>query len=488
VPRSAAAGPEGFVLRGRRIVAESLPGGIGPAAIYVENGRIVAVRGYEDVPAGRAVIEAREGVVLPGIVDTHVHINEPGRAGWEGFASATRAAAAGGITTLVDMPLNSIPPTTSLAHLRAKLDAAAGQLYADVAIWGGVVPGNAADLPALAAAGVCGFKCFLVPSGVEEFPAVGESELRAALEPRLPVLVHAELPGPIAAAAVRQEGSRPTPARKTYASWLAARPAAAEIEAIAMLLRVARELCARGAEPAGRLHVVHLSSAEALPLLARAKEQGLAVTVETCPHYLTFAAEEIPDGATEFKCAPPIRSRKNRERLWQGLSAGLIELIASDHSPCPEEMKRRGGGDFAAAWGGIASVELSLAAVWTEARRRGYTPPNLARWMSARPAELAGLAGRKGAIAPGCDADLVVWDAEREFEVKPQEMHQRHKLTPYAGRRLAGVVEATYLRGVKIYDRATNSFPAGPAGKTLRRGSGEFSAAGDAAPAPRASR
>jgi allantoinase len=488
VPRSAAAGPEGFVLRGRRIVARNLPGGIGPAAIHIENGKIAAVGGYEDVPAGRAVIETGERVVLPGIVDTHVHINEPGRADWEGFASATRAAAAGGITTLVDMPLNSIPPTTSLAHLRAKIEAAAGQLYADVAFWGGVVPGNAAELPALAAAGVCGFKCFLVPSGVEEFPAVGEPELRAALDRGLPLLVHAELPGPIAEAAARYENSRAPLAREAYAWWLAARPAAAETAAIALVLRVAQEAGARGAEPAGRLHIVHLSSAEALPALARAKEQGLAVTVETCPHYLTFAAEEIPDGATEFKCAPPIRSRANRERLWQGLSAGLIELIASDHSPCPAEMKRRGEGDFAAAWGGIASVELSLAAVWTEARRRGYTPPNLARWMSARPAELAGLAGRKGAIAPGCDADLVVWDAEREFEVKPEELHHRHKLTPYAGRRLAGVVEATYLRGVKIYDRATNGFPAGPAGRPLRRGGGEFSAAGEATPAPRGSR
>jgi allantoinase len=485
VTTNAAAGPGAFVLRGRRIVADNLPDGLGPAAIHIQHGTIVAVRAYEDVPAGWLVVEAGERAVLPGMVDTHVHVNEPGRTEWEGFASATRAAAAGGITTIVDMPLNSIPPTTSVAHLRAKVEAAAGQLWTDVAFWGGVVPGNASELPALAAAGVCGFKCFLVPSGVEEFPAVGETEVRAALERGLPLLVHAELPGPIAQAAARQQGCQAGLARETYASWLAARPPEAEIEAIRLLLRLARE---PGMRTGARLHIVHLSSAEALPLLAQAREEGLAVTVETCPHYLAFAAEEIHDGATEFKCAPPIRSRENRERLWQALSNGLIDLVASDHSPCPAEMKRRAGGDFAAAWGGIASVELSLAAVWTEARRRGYTPPNLARWMSAGPAELAGLAGRKGGIAAGCDADLVVWDAEREFQVSAEELHHRHKLTPYAGRRMAGVVEATYLRGVKVYDRATNSFPAGPVGKALRRGGGEFSEAAGPEPARRGSR
>jgi len=488
-----------FVLRGRRIVSANLAGGFGPGAIHIQNGKIVAVCGYDEVPAGWPVIDAGECTVLPGIVDTHVHMNEPGRTDWEGFASATRAAAAGGITTIVDMPLNSIPPTTALAHLEAKLEAAGGQLWCDVGFWGGIVPGNTAELPALAAAGVCGFKCFLVPSGVEEFPAIGERELRAALAVlggaslaqmgrSLPVLVHAELPRPLARAAAASAGMAP----QRYASWLAARPAAAETEAIRLLLRLARGPSARGAKSDGaraaRLHIVHLSAAEALPLLARARKEGLAVSVETCPHYLTFSAEEVTDGATEFKCAPPIRERANRERLWQAISQGAIDLIASDHSPCPTEMKRRAEGDFAEAWGGIASIELSLAAVWTEARRRGYTPPDLARWMSAGPAALAGLEQRKGAIGPGRDADIIVWDPESEFVVSGEELHHRHKLTPYAGRKLAGVVEATYLRGAKVYDRAARGFPAGPVGRMLRRGSGEFNLRTRIAPGEQASR
>jgi allantoinase len=463
---STGTGPSGWALRGRRIVADGPPGGLGPASIHIRNGKIIALAGYQDIPAGWPVVEAGERVVMPGLVDTHVHINEPGRTEWEGFATATRAAAAGGITTLVDMPLNSIPPTTSRDHLDAKIRAAQRQLWCDMAFWGGIVPGNAAELRALAAAGVCGFKCFLVPSGVEEFPAVGERELRAALDElagtRLPVLVHAELPGPIAQATGASSSLPP----RAYASWLAARPAAAEKEAIELVVRLARDLPAR-------LHIVHLSSTEALPLLALAREAGLEITAETCPHYLTFAAEEIPEGATEYKCAPPIRGRENREGLWRALGDGRIDLIASDHSPCPAEMKRRADGDFQKAWGGIASLQLTLAAVWTEARHRGYTPRNLARWMSAAPADLAGLAGCKGAIAPGRDADLIVWDAEAEFEVKAENLHHRHKLTPYAGRRLAGVVEATYLRGVKVYDRTAHGFPAGPAGKIVRRGSNE---------------
>jgi len=407
--------------------------------VIVREGRIADVLRAADAPALDAE-DLGELVLMPGLVDTHVHVNEPGRTEWEGFETATRAAAAGGVTTIVDMPLNSVPATTTVAALAAKRAAAAGQCVVDVAFWGGVVPGNAEELAGLAAAGVRGFKCFLVPSGVDEFPHVGERELHEAMPQiarlGLPLLVHAELPGPIEAAARSATWRDP----RAYASWLASRPDGAEREAIAMMLT----LCA---ETRCRLHIVHLASADAVPLLRSARARRLAVTVETCPHYLFFDAGEIADGATPFKCAPPIRERENREALWAALRARVIDLIATDHSPCPPEMKRMESGDFFAAWGGIASLELSLAAVWNGARVRGFTPADLARWMCEAPARLAGLEGTKGTIAPGLDADLVVWDPAEEWTVDAAALHQRHKLTPYAGRRLAGRVRRTYVRG-----------------------------------------
>lgn len=445
-----------FVIRGRRVVT---PTEMAPASIHIRSGVISAVARFDEVPGGCPVFEAGDSVVMPGIVDTHVHINEPGRTGWEGFASATQAAAAGGITTLLDMPLNSQPPTTSVDFLRAKLEATRGQLWVDVGFWGGVVPGNVPELAGLLDAGVFGFKCFLVPSGVEEFGQVTEADLRRALSvlasTGAPLLVHAELPGPIEQAAGRND----SPAR--YSAWLGSRPRAAENEAVALLVRLSRELGAR-------LHVVHLSSSDALPSLRRAKEEGLGVSVETCPHYLHFAAEEIPNGGTEFKCAPPIRERENRERLWAGLDDAVIDFVASDHSPCPPEMKCRETRDFLRAWGGIASLELTLPVVWTQARQRGYSFSRVVEWLCAGPARLAGLEKRKGIIAPGYDADLVVWNPEASFRVEPERLHHRHKLTPYAGEVLSGVVEAAFLRGQKIYDRG--NFPTGPIGAVLKRG------------------
>ena len=428
-----------FALRSRRTV---LPHGVEDKVVVVRDGRIADV-----LPAGHAVAldaeDLGELALMPGIVDPHVHVNEPGRAEWEGFETATRAAAAGGVTTIVDMPLNSVPATTTTAGLGAKREAAKGKCAVDVAFWGGVVPGNAGQIEPLAAAGVRGFKCFLVPSGVDEFPHVGERDLREAM-PRiarlgLPLLAHAEAPGPIEAAA-RAAGPDP----RSHASWLASRPRAAELEAIAMLLALCEETGCR-------VHIVHLSAADAVPMLRDARARGLPVTVETCPHYLYFAAEEIADGATPFKCAPPIRERENREALWAALREGVIDLVATDHSPCPPAMKRLESGDFFAAWGGIASLELSLAAVWTEARARGFTPADVARWMCERPARLAGL-GAKGAIEPGREADLVVWDPAEEWTVDASRLHQRHKLTPYAGRRLAGRVRRTYLRGERVFE------------------------------------
>lgn len=438
--------------------------GVRPAGVHVGEGVIAGVRAYDDAPRGVPLEDAGDCVLMPGLVDTHVHINEPGRADWEGFESATRAAAAGGITTLIEMPLNSIPPTTTVEAYRAKLAAAQGKCWVDVGFWGGVVPGNTGELRGLYQAGVFGFKCFLVPSGVEEFTPVTDTDLRAAL-PELvrlgaPLLVHAEAPGPLARAQQRPAQRKKASASK-YATWLAARPREAENEAIGWLIGLCAEFDVR-------MHIVHLASSDALLLLRWARNDGLPITVETCPHYLAFFAEEIPDAATQFKCAPPIREGENRERLWGALAEGLIDFIATDHSPCPPTMKCGDSGDFLRAWGGIASLQLSLPVVWTEAQRRGHSFADLARWLCAGPARLAGLHARKGAIAAGYDADLVVWDPETTFRVAPDKLHHRHKLTPYAGRRLAGVVQSTYLRGEKIFDRG--QFPGKAAGRILKRG------------------
>jgi len=446
-----------LVIRSQRVLIE---GGLYPASITAKDGVISAINPFEDFGSGSDHQDFDEAIIMPGLVDTHVHINEPGRAEWEGFATATRAAAAGGVTTLIEMPLNSIPATTTRDALEIKVAAALGRLAVDVGFWGGVVPGNAADLRGLYDAGVFGFKCFLVPSGVPEFAHVGEPELREAL-PALSslnavLLVHSELPEPIAEATSEVRGDDP----RRYSTWLKSRPRAAENEAIALLIRLSREFNAH-------IHVVHLSSSDALACLRQARAEGAKITVETCPHYLTFTAEEIRTGATEFKCAPPIRRRTNREQLWQALADGSIDLVATDHSPCPTAMKCRETGDFMRAWGGISSLELSLPVMWTEARSRGASVAQLARWLSEAPSRLAGL-HRKGAIAVGYHADFVVWDPEAEFRVEAGRLHQRHKLTPYAGRKLRGLVQATFLRGQKIYDRGT--FPDPAAGCVLRRG------------------
>lgn len=424
------------ILRSRRVVT---PEGERAAAVVFEGGRIRAVDAFEAHPAAE---DLGPLVLLPGLVDSHVHCNDPGRADWEGFATATRAAAAGGITTLVDMPLNSIPATTTVAALAAKRLAARGRLAVDVGFWGGVVPGNAADLEALWEAGVLGFKCFLVPSGVDEFPSLGEDALGSALRvlARLaaPLLVHAELPGPIEIATLAARGDR-----RAYATYLATRPSAAEAQAIDLLARL---------DAGGPIHVVHVTSRRALEAIVRARRHGVAMTAETCPHYLTFAAEDIRDGATAWKCAPPIRSRDEREALWRALGDGTLDLVASDHSPSPPARKHVENGDFLAAWGGVASLQVALCAVWTGAAERGHGLAEVARWMGSAPAKLAGLGGRKGAIAPGCDADLVVFAPEASWTVVGTRLEHRHPLTPYEGLALRGRVLRTYLRGELVYD------------------------------------
>src|SRR5215475_10056627 len=436
-----------LVIRGRRVVFAEY---VAPASIHIRDERIVRVADYDDVSANCELIEAgSDSVVMPGLVDTHVHINDPGRTHWEGFETATQAAAAGGVTTLIDMPLNSLPPTTTPAALAAKRAAARPSAFVDVGFWGGAVPGNLAGLAGLHEAGVFGFKAFLADSGVPEFGALDAPGLDAVLAEaaRLGALliVHAEDPGVL--------GSAPDPAGRRYTGFLASRPAAAEDTAIAGLLAAA-------ARHGARVHILHLASASALPLIAAARAGGARVTAETCPHYLTFCAEEVPDGATEFKCCPPIRDAANRDGLWAGLAEGLIGMVVSDHSPCPPALKRRVAGDFGAAWGGISSLQLGLPAVWTGARRRGRDLADVVRWMAAGPAALAGLAG-KGAIAPGCDADLVAFDDAAEFTVDPARLRHRHPVTPYAGRTLTGVVRRTWLRGREA--------GAAPAGRLLTR-------------------
>jgi len=442
----------------RRVVT---PEGLRAAAIVTEGGRIRQV-----VDAGKAPVEADEvrdfgdAAILPGLVDSHVHINDPGRAEWEGFETGTRSAAAGGYTTLVDMPLNCVPATTDLGALEAKRGSAKGRCWVDWRAWGGVVEDNQNCIEPLAKAGAAGFKCFLVHPGIDSFTMVTEGQLRAGLphvaRSGLPLLVHAEFAGPIDAATARLAGAN----WSSYETYLKSRPQEAEVAAIRMLLRLCREF-------RFRLHVVHLSASEALSELRSARAEGLAVTVETCPHYLHLTAETIPNGATQFKCAPPIRSEVNREELWRGLREGVIDLIATDHSPCPPEMKALKQGNFEDAWGGIAGLSVALAVVHTEASQRGFSLCDIARWMAQEPAKLAGCGARKGKIAAGYDADLVIFEPEAEFQVTADRLYYRHPVSPYLGERLRGRVRATYLRGQLIFE--DGRFSAEPVGQEYRQ-------------------
>lgn len=448
------------IIRSRRIV---IGDEVVSASLLVKDGVIGEICEYEfaeltELQAAPDVIidDVGDLVVMSGLVDTHVHVNEPGRTEWEGYESATRAAAAGGITTLVDMPLNCIPATTSLAALDEKRAAAEGACAIDVGFWGGVVPGNRDQLRAMIDAGVMGFKCFLIDSGVPEFEYAKEADVRAALailgEAGVPLLCHAELAGPIDAAAARVAAMDP----RRYVTYLSSRPPEAEELAIAMMVK----LCAETGAP---VHIVHHSAASALALVEGARQDGLPLTAETCPHYLHFAAEDIPDGATEFKCAPPIRERDNREALWQALASGVLDMVVSDHSPCTVGLKKRDAGHFMDAWGGVASLQITLPVVWTDARQRAVSLPELARWMCARPARLAGLP-KKGAIARGMDADLVIWNPDEAHEIAAERLQHRNKITPYHGQNLWGVVEKTYLRGRCVFRRGQYSAPAGAAG------------------------
>jgi allantoinase len=423
------------------------PDGIRPAVVHVHDGRIAAVLPYAPVLPVAAATELGDRLLLPGLVDTHVHIDEPGRTHWEGFEYVSRGAAAGGYTTLVDMPLNCLPATTSVEALREKMHAADGHCLVDYAFWGGVVPGNAKELPSLVRHGVRGFKCFLIQPGIDGFEMVTERDLEAAMPAiaaaGVPLLAHCELPAPVERA--QQALDARAADWRQYATYLASRPDEAESAAIRLMIQLCRKhRC--------HVHVVHLSSVSALADLRAARSEGLPLTVETCPHYLACCAEEIGSGATLFKCAPPIRGRANRGELWDALREGAIDLIATDHSPCPPEMKDLQQGSFRQAWGGIASLQFALPVVWTHAQARGIPIEAVVEWMAWQPARLAHLDDRKGRIQAGYDADLVVFDPDASFHADAAGMHHRHKLTPYAGQRLTGVVETTFVRGVKVYE------------------------------------
>jgi allantoinase len=421
-----------LALRGRRILTEN---GLRPGAVLISGEKIAAVVGPDEVPAGTRTRECGDLAVLPALVDTHVHVNEPGRTHWEGFATATAAAAAGGIGTIVDMPLNCSPVTTRRAALETKLAAIEGKLAVDAAFWGGLVPGNLAELEPLAEAGVVGFKCFLTHSGIDEFPNVTREDLEVAMPLiaglGLPLIVHAEL-DPCA----ESLGDA-----RRYATYLGSRPGEMELRAIRLLI----ELCRKHRT---RTHIVHLSCADALGEIERAKSECLPLTVETCPHYLTFAADEVPDGATQFKCAPPIRSGENRERLWAGLGRGVIDFVVSDHSPCAPELKKAEVGDFVGAWGGIAGLQFVLPAVWSGAKRRGYALEEISRWTARNTADFVGM--NKGRLQKGRDADVLLFDDAEPYDPLPENIRHRHRGTPYLGHRLRGVVEELYLRGESI--------------------------------------
>ncbi|QIX62405.1 allantoinase AllB [Hymenobacter sp. BT18] len=427
-----------FALVSKKVV---LPTGMQPALVVVQAGRIAAVL-EPGVPVQMPIIDLGHRTLLPGLIDPHVHINEPGRTAWEGFDTATRAALAGGLTMLVDMPLNSAPVTTSVASLELKLAAARQNLHTNVGFWGGIVPGNAAEVEGLIAHGVLGFKAFLTHSGIDDFPNATEADLRAVMpllaRHGLPLLVHCELS--------QDDDTWKQGDKQSYPNYLASRPRSWEDEAVALMIRLCRETGCR-------THIVHLSSADSLPQLAAAKAEGLPITVETGQHYLFFAAEDIPDGQTRFKCAPPIREQANNEQLWQALQTGLIDFVATDHSPAPPDLKQLDSGDFTTAWGGIASLQLALPVLWTAAQPRGASLVDLAHWLSANPAKLIGQDDRKGQIAAGFDADLLVLDEEATFTVTEDLLHHRHKTSPYVGQQLRGVVEQTYLAGQIVYNR-----------------------------------
>ena len=443
-----------FAIISQRVLT---PKGERPAAILIQEEKIMDVVSISEISSDCPVEDMKNDVVMPGLVDTHVHINEPGRTDWEGFETATKAAAAGGITTLVDMPLNCIPVTTTVDALNQKIAATKNQLWVDCGFYGGLIPDNLQDIESLADAGVLGFKAFLSHSGIDEFPNINEKHLREALpifaNKGIPVLVHAEL----------ENGATQSEDHSTYKSFQDSRPKSWENNAVKLLIQLSKEFDAR-------IHIVHLSSADILAEIAQTRNDGYPISVETCPHYLHFSSEHISDGDTRFKCAPPIWESDNKEKLWSGLENGLINFITSDHSPCTAELKNLEVGDFEKAWGGISSIQFTLPVIWTECKTRGYSMDQLINWMSKQPAKFIGKDQQKGQISPGFDADLVCWNPDEKYIIQKEAIHHKNKLTPYEGESLYGVVNATFLRGQKVYEKG--EFLGNPTGKIILNNNG----------------
>jgi len=443
-----------FAIISQRVLT---PKGERPAAILIQEEKIMDVVSISEISSDCPVEDMKNDVVMPGLVDTHVHINEPGRTDWEGFETATKAAAAGGITTLVDMPLNCIPVTTTVDALNQKIAATKNQLWVDCGFYGGLIPDNLLDIESLADAGVLGFKAFLSHSGIDEFPNINEKHLREALpifaNKGIPILVHAEL----------ENGATQSEDHSTYKSFQDSRPKSWENNAVKLLIQLSKEFDAR-------IHIVHLSSADILAEIAQTRNDGYPISVETCPHYLHFSSEHISDGDTRFKCAPPIWESDNKEKLWSGLENGLINFITSDHSPCTAELKNLEVGDFEKAWGGISSIQFTLPVIWTECKTRGYSMDQLINWMSKQPAKFIGKDQQKGQISPGFDADLVCWNPDEKYIIQKEAIHHKNKLTPYEGESLYGVVNATFLRGQKVYENG--EFLGNPTGKIILNNNG----------------
>jgi allantoinase len=425
-----------WAIKGNRILT---PAGLQKGAVLLEGGKIIDMVPELSTDFPGDITDIQDSVLMPGVIDPHVHINEPGRTNWEGFDTATRSAIAGGLTTLVDMPLNSSPVTTTAVAFDQKLAATRNQLHTNCGFWGGLVPGNTDEIEKLINKGVLGFKAFLTHSGIDEFPNATEADLRKAMpilaRYGLPLLVHCEL---------STDEVLATGDVRSYQNYLKSRPKEWEDKAIALMIRLCEDYNCR-------THIVHLSSADSIEPIAEAKQKGLPLTVETGQHYLYFNAETIPDGQTQFKCAPPIREQENNDRLWDALKEGIIDFVATDHSPAPPDLKQLQSGDFMKAWGGIASLQLALPVLWTAALQHNCSLENIPKWLCANPAKLAGLSHRKGKIAVGYDADFVVWQPEEVFTVSEDLLHHKHKVTPYLQEKLYGVVQQTYVNGVKVF-------------------------------------